>query len=111
VYRGNLPHWEIPGSVYFITFNTTQVFNLSDAAKDITAASIRFHANNKYRLYAFVVMDTHVHIVLQPLEKSSGVFHTLAQIMHSIKSYSAHQIQSTLKEEQRRMPISVNSAA
>lgn len=96
VYKRNLLHWEQPGSVYFITFKTTEKLTLSDTAKNITFASIRFHANKKYRLYACVVMETHVHSIIQPLEESKGAFYSIAQIMHSIKSYSANRIQRLL---------------
>lgn len=99
VYRRNLPHWEQPGSIYFITFKTAEGFTLSDAAKNITFDSIKFHADKKYRLRACVVMETHVHIILQPLEENMGAFHSIAQIMHSIKSYSANRIQRLLNKK------------
>ena len=99
VYRRNLPHWEDPGSVYFITFRTASEFTLSDAAKDITLSSIKFHADKKYKLHSCVVMETHVHSILQPLEESEGAFYSIAQIMHSIKSYSANRIQRMLNKK------------
>jgi REP element-mobilizing transposase RayT len=96
VYRRNLPHLELPGSVYFITFNIAKGFTLSDSAKDIVLSTFRFHDGKKYVLRAYVIMDTHVHCILQPMEESPGVFNSLAQIMHSIKSYSANRIQRVL---------------
>lgn len=93
VHKRGLPRFEHPGSVYFITFRTVDGCALSDAAKDIVASSIKFHADKKYILYAFVVMSTHVHCILQPLEESEGVYYSIAQITHSIKSYSANRIQ------------------
>lgn len=122
VYRRNLPHFELPGSVYFITFSTDDEFTLSDSAKDIVFSAFKFHAGKKYKLHACVVMDTHVHCVLQPLmvkkaqtgmsvppntqetEKirlpvPPGAFYSLAEIMHSIKSYSSNQINRSEKRE------------
>lgn len=96
VYKRNLPHFEQPGSVYFVTFKTAKEFTLSDAAKDITLDSIKFHAGKKYRLHACIVMETHIHSILQPLEELKGSFYSIAQIMHSIKSYSANRIQRLL---------------
>ena len=100
IYKRNLPHWELPGSVYFITFRTITGLNLSDSAKDIALSSFNFHAGKKYKLHACVIMDTHVHCILQPLEElqagtpvQPSTFYSLAQIMHSIKSYSANRIQ------------------
>lgn len=96
VHKRGLPHFETPGGVYFITFRTVDGCDLSDAAKDIVASSIRFHAGKKYTIYAFVVMNTHVHCILQPVEESEGVYYSIAQITHSIKSYSANRIQRKL---------------
>ena len=95
-HRRGLPHFEHPGGVYFITFRTVDGCALSDAAKDIVASSIKFHADKKYTPYAFVVMNTHVHCILQPLEQSEGTYYSLAGILHSIKSYSANRIQKEL---------------
>jgi putative transposase len=92
IYRRNLPHVEEPGSVYLITFTTDGESVLSNKAKDIVLDSIKFHAGKKYRLYACVVMETHVHFIIQPLKEQNGGFFSIAQIMHSIKSYSAHEI-------------------
>ena len=42
-----LPHYEQPGSVYYITFNTAQGVVLSDADKDIVFGAVKFHAGQK----------------------------------------------------------------
>jgi putative transposase len=97
IYRRNLPHWENPGSVYFLTFHTRTDLILSETARDIVLNSLQFHADKKYRLYAGVVMETHVHSILQPLEQSAEVYYGLAQITHSLKSYSSNRIQRELK--------------
>lgn len=99
IYKRNLPHYEQPGSVYFITFRTVKGFTLSDLAKDITLTSIQFHTDKKYILHACVIMETHVHIILHPQEKSRGTFYSIAQIMHAIKSYSAIRIQRMLNSK------------
>ena len=91
-YKRNLPHFELPGSVYFITFTAAEGFTLSAEARDIVLASVKYGSGNKYRLYACVVMDTHVHLILQPLEETSGSFYSIARIMHGVKSYSANQL-------------------
>jgi putative transposase len=44
-------------------------------------------------LFACVVMDDHVHMILLPLEKANGEYYSISEIMHSIKSYSANRIQ------------------
>ena len=92
-YGRNLPHWELPGEVYFITFRTSDDEILSDEEKAVTLSSLKFHAGKLYTLYACVVMSNHVHIILQPEEMSEGTYHSLTRIIHSIKSYSANGIQ------------------
>ena len=106
IYRRNLPHIEVAGSFYFVTFRTALGVFLSDPAKDVVLQAVKFHDNNKYELHACAVMETHVHIVLQPLsaqartpvpqETQSSVY-SLAQIMHSIKSYSSKRVKPILK--------------
>ena len=97
IYKRNLPHWEQPGSVYFITFRTAKGISLPDTAKDIVFDTIMFLNNKKYNLYTCVVMADHNHLILQPLEKTKDAFYSIAEIMHSIKSYSANKINSLLK--------------
>jgi putative transposase len=98
-YERNLPHFEQPGGYYFITFNAVKLIELSGEAKNIVFNSIKFHSDKKYILYFFVVMGTHVHIVMQPKEETNEKLYSLAQITHSIKSYSAHQIRKLMQNE------------
>jgi len=92
IYRRNFPHWEQPNSVYFITFRTAKDSIIPEAARDIVFNSIKYHSDKKYKLYACAVMPSHTHIIIQPLEKAKDAYYSLAEIMHSIKSYSANQI-------------------
>ena len=118
VSRRNLPHFELPGSVYFLTFNTANRFILSDSAKDLVLSSFQFQDSKKYVLHGCVVMDDHVHCILKPMEimikeqarrpvpqerpvhpeKITRLpeYYSLPQITHSIKSYSANRIQKLL---------------
>ena len=52
--------------------------------------------DKKYQLYACVVMPDHVHLIIQPLKKAEGAVYSIAEILHSIKSYSANQINKLL---------------
>ena len=96
--RRNLPHWEYPGSCYFITFRTKDGVFLDDISKDIVIKTLLFHAGKKYSLFACVVMSTHVHLILEPLKNSPDSYFSLGQIVHSIKSYSANEIAKHLKK-------------
>jgi len=66
-------------------------------------ASFKHHSGKKYCLHCCVAMDNHVHCVVQPLKKPTGEtpvppleYFSLAEIMHSIKSYSSHRINRLL---------------
>jgi len=97
IYRRNLPHWKQPGSYYFITFRTNPDVILPNKARNIVLDCVKFHNSKKYNLYACVVMPDYIHLIIQPLEKGRDSFHGLAEIMHSIKSYSAKEILKFLK--------------
>jgi hypothetical protein len=71
--RRILPHFKIPGSIYFITFSTLDRFHLSDSAKNIVLSSFRFHNGKKYLLHVCVIMDDHAHCILQPMQGSNKV--------------------------------------
>jgi REP element-mobilizing transposase RayT len=54
----------------------------------------------KMKCYAACVMPDHVHLLIQPLPVQAagkeGV-HSLAEILHSIKSFSAHEVNKVMK--------------
>jgi REP element-mobilizing transposase RayT len=52
----------------------------------IVADALLFHADKKYKLLAWVVMPNHIHFLAIPFENVE-----LAEITHSIKSYTAKE--------------------
>lgn len=88
----NLPHWELGGSIYFVTFNTWNKFELNPSARQIVFDSCLFFHTRRYQVYCFVIMPDHVHLLIQPFIKEGDKYWSLASIFHSIKSYSAKQI-------------------
>jgi len=97
--RRRLPHWQSPGEVYFITFRTTDECALRPQERDIALAACRFWDGKKIELFAVVVMPDHVHLLVQPKpvkDDPRGLypsgFYDLSEILHSIKSFSAHEI-------------------
>jgi putative transposase len=90
--RRNLPHWQLPGSVYFITWRCQTGITLSPAERHITLDAIRHWHGIKWQLYVAVVMPDHVHALAQPLTRSTGGTFNLAEILHSIKRFSARKI-------------------
>ena len=87
-WKRHLPHFQICNSYYFITFTTHNRRILSDHHKDFIFDAINFLDGNKYELHAAVVLNDHAHIIIVPSC-------TISEIMHSIKSYTAHQINKT----------------
>lgn len=55
--------------------------------------ALQYWDDRKWTLYAAVIMPDHVHALVQPRAKpeSMGVY-DLAEIIHSVKSFSVHQI-------------------
>ncbi len=87
-----LPHWEYEGSIYFVTFNTSQRLQLSPLAQQVVLDACFFFHTQRYDLFALVVMPDHVHMLMEPLPKTEDEYWSISSIMHSIKSYSAKQI-------------------
>ena len=68
----DLPHWELDGSVYFITFNTWEKLELTPAARQIVLDACLFFHGKRYQIFVLVVMPDHVHMLIQPLPKKAG---------------------------------------
>lgn len=93
VYRkDNLPHIQIPGATYFITFRTANRRILSDPAKKIILDSICYWDDQRWKLFSAVVMPDHAHLIARPLKKDSATYWDISDILHSIKSFSANEI-------------------
>jgi len=90
-----LPHWRLDGSAYFITYRLKEkVQHLSEEERDLIKENILFGKDKRYRVYAYCVMDDHIHAVIQPLQGED-----LARIMHTWKSCSTNQLQRRFGRE------------
>jgi REP element-mobilizing transposase RayT len=89
--RRHLPHWQIGSSVYFITFSTRRI-ELPEVCRQTILDACHFWDGKKIRLHLICVMPDHVHALIEPLEESPGVYHDLSKVLHSIKSFTAHEI-------------------
>jgi putative transposase len=88
-----LPHWQLPGSVYFITWRCQKDESLTPEERTITLNALHYWDIRKWTLYAAVIMPDHVHVLAQTLPNTEkGGVYDLAEIMHSVKSFSVHQI-------------------
>jgi putative transposase len=90
--RRNLPHWQEPGKVYFITWRCQKGKSLSPEERTTTLQAICHWDNQKWTLYAAVVLPDHVHVLAQPLLQDDGGTFDLGEILHSIKRFSARKI-------------------
>jgi len=84
--RRRLPHIQITGSVYFITFRKEKGV-LSKRVRRIVLSHIKAGDPEFYNLWAVTVMPDHVHVILKPQE---GI--TLSRVMKGIKGASARKI-------------------
>ncbi|MEO8351694.1 MAG: DEAD/DEAH box helicase, partial [Chthoniobacteraceae bacterium] len=92
-----LPHFERPWAKYMVTFSTRDRRILSPAARDIVFNAIRHQSQRVYELYAACVMPDHVHLLFEPNVKDRGdtsdpEFYSLTEILHSLKSFTAHEV-------------------
>ncbi len=96
----NLPHFEKPWAIYVVDFRTFQGRTLSPVARDIVFDCILHWRNTRYRLIAACVMSDHLHFIIQPGVKEedregNSIFWPLSELLHSIKSFSANEINKT----------------
>jgi REP element-mobilizing transposase RayT len=64
------------------------------ACADVVAGALKFFDGKRYELRAWVVMPNHVHVVVWPQSP-----HTLSEILHSWKSYTAHELNKLLPQK------------
>ena len=98
--KRNLPHFEIPGCTYHITWHTCDKLILSPEAREKTLTACHFWHGNKLKCYAACVMPDHVHLLIQPLpvqEAGKEGVHSVSEILHSIKSFSSHEVNQEMK--------------
>ncbi len=65
-----------------------------ERAAEIVANALSRFQGERYWLDAFVVMPNHVHVLVQP-----KVGHSVSSILHSWKSFSAHAIRESFKDQ------------
>lgn len=108
VTKRKLPHWQLDGSVYHVTFATKERLELSEPARQVVLDACLFFHLKRYEIFVMVIMPDHVHLLIQPWQKSSNngndrqnacptEYWSLSSITHSIKSYTAKQIPKVMK--------------
>ena len=103
--KRRLPHFERPWGKYAVTFTTLDRRPLTPSERDIVIGSILYaHQHHQYELYAACVMPDHVHLLFEPQVKENDadgnpVFWSLRDILHGIKSTTAHRINKAAGRE------------
>jgi putative transposase len=97
-YRRKLPHWQMTGAVYFVTWRFAKDQPaLHPQERTLVMAAIRHFDALRYDLLAYVVMDDHVHVLVHPFGN-----HSLDEILHSWKSFTAKELR---RLGQRATPV------
>ncbi len=96
-WKRRLPHYERPHGIYHVTFSTRDHRILTEPARDVVMNSLRHFDGRRYELYAACVMPDHVHVLLQPMVNGGDAvgepsFFGLAEIFHSLKSFTANEV-------------------
>ena len=91
-WRRHLPHFQLSAGYYFITLVTYNRILLQPSQKDCIFNALNFLNGRKYELYAAVILNDHLHMIINPTD-------SLSKIMHSIKSFTAHEINKQLSRK------------
>jgi putative transposase len=92
VNRRNLPHFQEPGRVYFLTWRCRQEQRLAPEERGLVLAALLHYNDNKWEVSAVVIMPDHVHALVKPLPHLEGGVYNLAEIIHSVKRFSVYEI-------------------
>jgi REP element-mobilizing transposase RayT len=90
--RRNLPHIEVSGKSYFITWSILDGTELSPDERNITLDCIKHFHGERYRVAIAVVMPDHVHMIFRPLQREPKVYWNLAELLKGMKGVSARTI-------------------
>jgi REP element-mobilizing transposase RayT len=89
IHHDPLPTRARTGATYFVTWRLADAqAPLNAGERDLIVEALRHFGANRYELLAFVVMDDHVHVLVQPFRASP-----LEGVVHSWKSYSARVLE------------------
>jgi len=88
IYYRRLPHWRLEGQIYFVTWRLHYTQKpLQPEERDIIKNSLWYFESDRYSLFAYVIMDDHVHVLFSPLKEIE-----VKKIIHSWKSFTSHKL-------------------
>jgi valyl-tRNA synthetase len=91
IHQGNLPHWQQGGETYFVTFRVKRGVLSEPERRVVLDACAHWHAD-RATVLLIVVMPDHVLLLLTPSKRDDGEWHSLQDLMQSIKRHSAREI-------------------
>ena len=66
MYRGAMPHYRINQTIYFVTWRLNKAQRqLDPIERSIVEAALKVFQNSRYILYAYVIMNDHVHVLVR----------------------------------------------
>jgi REP element-mobilizing transposase RayT len=94
--RRDLPHWEMGGATYSLTFRLHgSPENLSPLTTDerqiVKKAILALHSQ-MWHVHLLTIMPNHLHIIATPMSASSGQWYALAAILQRVRGSTAFSI-------------------
>jgi valyl-tRNA synthetase len=89
----NLPHVEIKGATYFVTWKSRDTLELRASEYQVVLEALRHFDGDRIHLHAACVMSNHVHAVVTPLADQA-----LGDWVGSVKQFSANRINAARGE-------------
>ncbi len=92
--KRNLPHWQLGGSSYFLTFRLQSGVKpqLDSGERSVVKRAILHWHQVKWHVHVLTVMPDHAHVLASPLQSAPTEWHSLSTILHSVKRHSARRI-------------------
>ena len=101
-YRRQLPHLQCDYKQHFVTFCTDRRWVLPERVRSIVLECCLHHNGERFDLRVAVVVPDHVHMIFTPLVNQRAMeIYSLAQIMDSVKGFSAHRVNEKLRRKGR----------
>jgi REP element-mobilizing transposase RayT len=67
----------------------------------IVSHSLHYWDKKRYHLFAFCIMPNHVHLLIEPIKKDEAHFYSIAEILFSIKRYTAGECNKILNRKRQ----------
>jgi len=95
--RRNLPHWQLPGGTYFLTWRVVPGRTLYPEDRSTALSAVRHWDGQRWYVYVAVVMPDHVHALVRPLpvepaRPAGGPVYELGELVGSVKKFSSLRI-------------------